>query len=90
MRQRRGIYQGIFNFFIVLPEIAVSLFFGWIMSYLLNDNRLWAVVLGGVFLIIGAGLTLLVKSSPISELEAKTEVAENKETTQTTTPSMDF
>ncbi len=62
--QRRGIYQGIFNFFIVLPEIAVSLCFGWVMNYLLNDNRLMAVVLGGVFLVIAAGLTLLVQSTP--------------------------
>lgn len=80
--QRRGIYQGIFNFFIVLPEIVVSLCFGWVMSYILHDNRLLAVVLGGVFLIIGAGFTLLVKSSPISESEVSTEVAVTKETTE--------
>jgi maltose/moltooligosaccharide transporter len=61
--QRRGIYQGIFNFFIVLPEIVVSLGFGWVMNYLLHDNRLLAVVLGGAFLIIAAGLTQLVQSS---------------------------
>ena len=67
--QRRGIYQGIFNFFIVLPEIVVSLSFDWVMSHLLHDNRLMAVVLGGVFLMIGAGLTLLVKSTPISTSE---------------------
>ena len=69
--QRRGIYQGIFNFFIVLPEIAVSLCFGWVMSYFLHDNRLMAVVLGGVFLIIGAGLTLFVKPSPTSEIRTE-------------------
>ena len=79
--QRRGIYQGIFNFFIVLPEIAVSLCFGWVMSYLLHDNRLWAVVLGGVFLIIGAGFTLLVKSNPTSELGVSKEVTETKTST---------
>ncbi len=71
--QRRGVYQGIFNFFIVLPEIAISLCFGWIMSYFLHDNRLMAVVLGGVFLIIGAGLTLLVKTNPIG-IESSTPV----------------
>lgn len=60
-QQRQGIYQGIFNFFIVLPEIAIALGFGWVMKYLLHDNRLWAVVLGGVFLIIAAGLTQFVK-----------------------------
>ena len=52
--QQRGIYQGIFNFFIVLPEIAISLCFGWVMQYWLHDNRLLAVVLGGAFLLIAA------------------------------------
>lgn len=60
--ESRGVYQGIFNFFIVLPEIAVSLGFGWIMSHLLGENRLLAVVCGGIFLIIAACLTLLVKT----------------------------
>ncbi len=66
--QRRGIYQGIFNFFIVLPEIVVSLGFGWIMQHLLHQDRLLAVVMGGAFLVIAAGLTLLVKSSSASDL----------------------
>ena len=76
--QRRGIYQGIFNFFIVLPEIVVSLCFGWIMVYCLNGDRLLAVVLGGVFLIIGAGLTLLIKSSSTLELKTSTEIVTTK------------
>lgn len=59
--QRRGIYQGVFNFFIVLPEIAVSIGFGWIMKNLLNENRLAAVVLGGGFLILAAVVTLFVQ-----------------------------
>ncbi|MGF1542060.1 MAG: MFS transporter [Pleurocapsa sp.] len=81
--QRRGIYQGIFNFFIVLPEIVVSLGFGWVMSYFLHDDRLLAVVLGGVFLIIAAGLTLLVETSPSPETDLKTnlEALESPETT---------
>ncbi|MGB3573834.1 MAG: MFS transporter [Phormidesmis sp.] len=59
--QQRGIYQGIFNFFIVLPEIAISLGFGWIMEHWLHENRLAAVVLGGVFLLIAALLTPFVQ-----------------------------
>ena len=66
--QRRGIYQGIFNFFVVLPEIAASLGFGWIMRYVLHDDRLLAVVIGGVFLIIAAGLTLTIQTSPLDNL----------------------
>ena len=57
--QRRGIYQGIFNFFIVLPEIMASLGFGWVMQNILHEDRLLAVVMGGAFLIFAAGLTFL-------------------------------
>jgi maltose/moltooligosaccharide transporter len=53
---RTGVYMGIFNFFIVLPEIIASLAFGWIMSHLLHNNRLAAVVSGGVFMIVAAVL----------------------------------
>ncbi len=51
---KTGVYMGIFNFFIVIPEILASLFFGWIMNHLLNNNRILAVVAGGVFMIIAA------------------------------------
>lgn len=56
-----GIYMGIFNFFIVLPEIIASLFFGWIMAHLLNNDRLTAVMIGGVLMIAAALLCLRVK-----------------------------
>ena len=58
---RIGVYMGIFNFFIVLPEIIASLAFGWIMRNLLHNNRLAAVVCGGVFMLIAAGLMQLVE-----------------------------
>ncbi|MBY0448646.1 MAG: hypothetical protein K2P95_08130, partial [Hyphomonadaceae bacterium] len=56
-----GLYMGIFNFFIVLPEIMASLGFGWVMSRLLNNDRMAAVVAGGVFLLIAAALVRFVK-----------------------------
>ncbi len=59
--QRRGIYQGIFNIFIVLPEILMSLGFGWVMEHWLGDNRLVAVVLGGVFLLAAAAMMPFVQ-----------------------------
>lgn len=63
-----GVYMGIFNFFIVLPEIIASLFFGWIMSHLLDNNRILAVQIGGVLMIL-AGLLcyFVVKESTNSE-----------------------
>ena len=53
---RTGVYMGIFNFFIVIPEILASLFFGWVMNHLLGNNRIAAVVAGGFFMAIAAAL----------------------------------
>jgi maltose/moltooligosaccharide transporter len=64
---KTGIYMGIFNFFIVIPEILASLFFGWIMNHLLNNNRIAAVAAGGVFMLLAAVLMLRV-ADPGEEL----------------------
>ncbi|HUS00571.1 MAG TPA: MFS transporter [Chitinophagaceae bacterium] len=55
-----GVYMGIFNFFIVLPEIIASLFFGWIMSQLLNNNRMLAVQIGGGLMILAGILCYFI------------------------------
>ena len=72
--QRRGVYQGIFNFFVVLPEVVVALGFGWVMQYWLHDDRLLGVVVGGVSLIVAAGLTFLLQNS--NELAKEVQMIE--------------
>ncbi len=54
---KTGVYMGIFNFFIVIPEITASLGFGWVMGHLLHNNRISAVVAGGIFFMLAAALT---------------------------------
>lgn len=64
-----GIYMGIFNFFIVLPEILASLFFGRIMENYLNNDRLLAVQIGGILLIIAAAVcAFVVRDKKIEDL----------------------
>jgi maltose/moltooligosaccharide transporter len=58
---KTGVYMGIFNFFIVIPEITASLLFGWVMGHWLNNDRLSAVVAGGVFFLLAAILTQRVE-----------------------------
>ncbi len=67
-----GIYMGIFNFFIVLPEIIASLTFGWIMNNWLDNNRLAAVEVGGALMLIAALLCLRVDEGSNQLPEAKT------------------
>ena len=74
---RMGVYMGIFNFFITIPQILVSLEFGWIMHSFLHDDRLLGVVAGGVFFAIAALATLRVKDVGYEEtrgLELEAEV----------------
>jgi maltose/moltooligosaccharide transporter len=68
---KTGVYMGIFNFFIVIPEILAALGFGEMLERLLTDdsqlvhlvggdNRLAVVVFGGVSLAVAATLCTLV------------------------------
>jgi maltose/moltooligosaccharide transporter len=58
---RMGVYMGIFNFFIVIPQILVAIVLSRVMEQFEGVNRLTAVVIGGVCMLIAAGFTLLVK-----------------------------
>jgi maltose/moltooligosaccharide transporter len=71
---RTGVYMGIFNFFIVLPEIAASLGFGWVMAHLLDNNRLAAVIAGGIFLALAAVLVQRVRDPLIDPAQARRPV----------------
>jgi maltose/moltooligosaccharide transporter len=64
---RTGVYMGIFNFFIVIPEIVASLGFGWVMAHLLGNNRLLAVVAGGVLLAVAAALMQRVEDQTVTD-----------------------
>lgn len=61
---RMGVYMGVFNFFIVIPEIVAALAFGPLIRLAFGtDNAnapLYMVMFGGVFLLGAAALMLLV------------------------------
>jgi maltose/moltooligosaccharide transporter len=59
---RMGVYMGIFNLFIVIPQILVAIVLSRVMENIEGVSRLSAVVFGGVCLLIAAGATLLVKN----------------------------
>ncbi|MFC2149605.1 MFS transporter [Candidatus Auribacterota bacterium] len=65
---KMGVYMGIFNFFIVIPQIIASVGLGWVMTRFLNSNSMAAVVLGGVCMVIASFLVMRVQ---LSKAEAK-------------------
>ncbi|MDI9311857.1 MAG: MFS transporter [Limnohabitans sp.] len=54
-----GIYMGIFNFFIVLPEIIASFCYPYLMSNILNNNMMLAVQSGGLLMLLAGFLCLI-------------------------------
>ncbi|MEW6234693.1 MAG: MFS transporter [Candidatus Omnitrophota bacterium] len=60
-KEKTGLYMGVFNFFIVLPQILAAVGGGWIMSHALHNNRLAAVVVAGASMITAAILVLRVE-----------------------------
>jgi maltose/moltooligosaccharide transporter len=60
---KMGFYMGVFNFFIVLPQIAVSLGLGEMLVHFPHVDSLYVVVGGGVAMIVAALLTLRVQSA---------------------------
>lgn len=55
-----GIFMGIFNFFITLPQIVNGLFGGWIVRRLYAGQPIYAIVLAGFLLLCAAVSVLFV------------------------------
>ena len=62
--ERMGVYMGIFNFFIVLPEILAALTFGPLVKHVLGGNIVHAVMAGGGFMLLAA---LLAQGVPLPQ-----------------------
>jgi len=75
---RTGVYMGIFNFFIVIPEILASLGFGWVMTHWLGNNRVAAVVVGGACFVIAAALVHRVPAAADGERKGRSSPASRR------------
>ncbi len=58
---KMGVYMGIFNFFITIPQIVSSIIGGSIVKHLFGGDAIYAIVMAGVFLIMGAVSVLWIK-----------------------------
>lgn len=59
--KKMGVYMGIFNFFIVIPQIINALVGGLIVKYLYNGNPIFAIVTSGVSFLLAAIFVFRVK-----------------------------
>ena len=58
---KMGVYMGIFNFFIVIPQILAASLLGFMVKTIFNEHSIYALILGGISMILAAGLVTIVK-----------------------------
>ncbi|WP_417886134.1 MFS transporter [Zunongwangia sp.] len=61
--RKMGVYMGIFNFFIVIPQIINALIGGPLVKYLYGGNPIYALMTSGIAFFIAAILTLRITDS---------------------------
>ncbi len=58
--KKMGVYMGIFNFFIVIPQITAAAILGFFVKNIFGNEAIYALLLGGVSMIIAGVLVLFV------------------------------
>jgi maltose/moltooligosaccharide transporter len=74
-QRKMGVFMGIFNFFIVIPQIINGLFGGPIVKSAFGNYAMGYVVVGGVCMLLGAVLTLIfIKTDDSNSQEIEEEI----------------
>lgn len=60
---KMGYYMGVFNFFIVIPQIVAGTILGFMVNTFFNDEPIYALIIGGISMILAGLLTLTVSTN---------------------------
>ena len=60
---KMGFYMGVFNFFIVIPQIVAAAILGFFVNNVFDNKSIYALVVGGVSMIIAGFLNFIVKDN---------------------------
>jgi maltose/moltooligosaccharide transporter len=69
--KKMGIYMGIFNFFITIPQITNGLVGGIMLQYAYGNHSIYALVVAGSLMVAGAVAALFVKDNDDPILQKK-------------------
>jgi maltose/moltooligosaccharide transporter len=57
---KMGYYMGVFNFFIVIPQLVAAALLGFMVKYFFNSEPIYALIIGGISMILAGLLSLRV------------------------------
>lgn len=76
---RMGVYMGVFNLFIVIPQVVMSFVTPWLINHVIGESPLRVVMLGGVSLLFAALSVVIVRDTARGvPLEAVIEADEHE------------
>jgi len=56
-----GFYMGVFNFFIVIPQLVATFVMGFIIKDVFHEQAIYALVIGGISMAVGGILNVIVR-----------------------------
>ena len=68
--ERMGVYMGVFNLFIVIPQVVMSFLIPQIYEGVLGGRPINVVILGGISMLIAAAMVFIVKDVGAARIEA--------------------
>lgn len=61
--KKMGYYMGVFNFFVVIPQIVAGTILGFLVKSFFNNEPVYALIIGGSSMILAGLLTLTVSTN---------------------------
>lgn len=58
---KMGFYMGVFNFFIVIPQIVAAAILGFFVKNVFHDQSIYALVVGGISMVIAGLMNFIVQ-----------------------------
>jgi len=68
---KMGFYMGVFNFFIVIPQIVAASILGFIVNRIFHNHSIYALVVGGVCMIIAGLMNFIVNDKDDKRFKLK-------------------
>jgi maltose/moltooligosaccharide transporter len=72
--ERRGLYMGLFNITICLPQVIAAFTLGHIVKSIFHNNAMDVIAYSGIFLLIAAAATLRVEDKEVRIVKSKLRV----------------
>ena len=58
---KMGFYMGVFNFFVVIPQLLAAAILGYVIRIFFNNESIYALIIGGISMVIAGFLNVFVK-----------------------------